>query len=115
MRMITAEIDLSVGSTFVLAPYTMGLLSVILGVPVAVGAVAEVASARGSAWPTELSPSVSACPLSITTVGTLFFVQGIVVSICNSSLIMTPVEEPFNQFLRGEPVQPTRGRPVVLA
>ena len=37
-------------------------------------------------------------PSLITTVGTLFFVQGIVVSIYNSQPIMTPVEEPFNEF-----------------
>ena len=35
-------------------------------------------------------------PSLITTVGTLFFLQGIAVSIYNSQPIMTPVEEPFN-------------------
>ena len=44
MLMITGEIDLSVSSTFALAPYVMALMSVAWGVPLAVGA-----ARRGSA------------------------------------------------------------------
>ena len=42
MLMITGEIDLSVGSTFSLAPYVMALMSIVWGVPLAVSAVAGV-------------------------------------------------------------------------
>ena len=61
MLMITGEIDLSVGSTFSLAPYTMVLLSIRWGVPLAVGAIAGVRSACWLAWSTASSPSASAC------------------------------------------------------
>ncbi len=98
MLMITAEIDLSVGSTFALAPYTMGLLSVLWGVPVAVGAVAGVALCVLVGVVNGVITVHFRVPSLITTVGTLFFVQGIVVSIYNSQPIMTPVEEPFNEF-----------------
>ena len=98
MLMITGEIDLSVGSTFALAPYTMGLLSVLWGVPLAVGAVAGVALGVLVGVVNGVITVRFRVPSLITTVGTLFFVQGIVVSIYNSQPIMTPVEEPFNEF-----------------
>src|SRR5208282_3862217 len=99
MLMITGEIDLSVGSTFALAPYTMGLLSVIWGVPLAVGAVAGVVLGVLVGVVNGVITVRFRVPSLITTVGTLFFLQGIVVSIYNSQPIMTPVEEPFNEFL----------------
>src|SRR5246127_1256229 len=42
MLMITGEIDLSVGSTFSLAPYVMVLMSIGWGVPLAISALAGV-------------------------------------------------------------------------
>ncbi len=98
MLMITGEIDLSVGSTFSVAPYTMALLSVLWNVPLAVGAVAGiligvlVGAVNGVVTVRFRVPSL------ITTVGTLFFLQGVAVSIYNSQPIMTPVQEPFNEF-----------------
>jgi len=96
--MITAEIDLSVASTFALAPYTMGLLSVTWGVPLAIGAVVGIALCVLVGVVNGVITVRFRVPSLITTVGTLFFVQGIVVSIYNSQPIMTPVEEPFNEF-----------------
>ncbi len=98
MLMITGEIDLSVGSTFALAPYTMGLLSVIWGVPLAVGAIVGIALGVLVGVINGVITVHFRVPSLITTVGTLFFLQGIVVSIYNSQPIMTPVEEPFNEF-----------------
>ena len=98
MLMITGEIDLSVGSVFALAPYTMGLLSVLWGVPLAVGAAAGVALGVLVGVVNGVITVRFRVPSLITTVGTLFFVQGIVVSIYNSQPIMTPVQEPFNEF-----------------
>ena len=98
MLMITAEIDLSVGSTFALAPYTMGLLSVAWGVPLAIGAAVGIALCVLVGVVNGVITVRFRVPSLITTVGTLFFVQGIVVSIYNSQPIMTPVEEPFNEF-----------------
>ena len=98
MLMITGEIDLSVGSTFALAPYAMALLSISWGVPLALGAVAGVALCVLVGVVNGLITVRFRVPSLITTVGTLFFVQGIVVSIYNSQPIMTPVEEPFNEL-----------------
>ena len=98
MLMITAEIDLSVGSTFALAPYTMGLLSVTWGVPLPIGALVGTALCVLVGVVNGVITVRFRVPSLITTVGTLFFVQGIVVSIYNSQPIMTPVEEPFNEF-----------------
>ena len=98
MLMITGEIDLSVGSTFSLAPYTMVLLSVVWGVPLAIGAVVGIAICVLVGVVNGVITVRFRVPSLITTVGTLFLVQGIVVSIYNSQPIMTPVEEPFNEF-----------------
>ena len=64
MLMITGEIDLSVGSTFSLAPYIMALMSVLWGVPLGRRrGCRDCCSACWSARSTESSPSASACPL----------------------------------------------------
>ncbi|HXZ16856.1 MAG TPA: ABC transporter permease [Roseiarcus sp.] len=96
MLMITGEIDLSVGSVFALAPYTMGLLSVLWGVPLVVGAIAGVAIGVLVGVLNGIITVRFRVPSLITTVGTFFLLQGIAVSIYNSQPIMTPVEEPFN-------------------
>jgi simple sugar transport system permease protein len=96
MLMITGEIDLSVGSVFALAPYTMGLLSVLWGVPLVVGAIAGVAIGVLVGVLNGVITVQFRVPSLITTVGTFFLLQGIAVSIYNSQPIMTPVEEPFN-------------------
>ena len=98
MLMITGEIDLSVSSTFALAPYTMALLSILLGVPLIVGAVAGIALGVLVGVVNGIITVRFRVPSLITTVGTLFFLQGICVSIYNSQPIMTPVEEPFNEL-----------------
>lgn len=96
MLMITGEIDLSVGSVFALAPYTMALLSVVSGVPLVVGAIAGLAIGVLVGLLNGVITVHFRVPSLITTVGTFFLVQGVAVSIYNSQPIMTPVEEPFN-------------------
>jgi simple sugar transport system permease protein len=108
MLMITGEIDLSVSSTFALAPYVMALLSLpsahflglnfTLGVPLAVGAVAGVALGVLVGAVNGMITVRFRVPSLITTVGTLFFLQGVCVWIYNSQPIMTPMQEPFNEF-----------------
>ncbi|HMG51450.1 MAG TPA: ABC transporter permease [Inquilinus sp.] len=96
LLMITGEIDLSLSGTFSLAPYIMVLLSITWGVPLAVGAVISVAVGVLVGAINGLITVRFRVPSLITTVGTLFFLQGIVVSIYNSQPIIAPVEEPFN-------------------
>src|SRR5260221_9519200 len=62
MLMITGEIDLSVGSTFSLAPYVMVLMTISWGVPLATSALAAPLLAVLSAGSNGLLISISAFP-----------------------------------------------------
>ena len=97
MLMITGEIDLSVGSTFSLAPYTTVLMSIGWGLPLAIGAIAGVVLGVLIGVVNGVITVGFRVPSLITTVGTLFLLQGVVVSIYNSQPIVAPVQEPFNE------------------
>jgi simple sugar transport system permease protein len=96
MLMITGEIDISVSGTFSLAPYMMVLMSITWGVPLAVGGAIGVVLGILIGLINGIITVRFRVPSLITTVGTLFFVQGVVVSIYNSQPIIAPIEEPFN-------------------
>jgi simple sugar transport system permease protein len=98
MLMITGEIDLSVGSTFSLAPYVMVLMSIGGGVPLAVSAVVGVLLGVLIGLINGIITVRFRVPSLITTVGTFFLLQGVVVSIYNSQPIVAPVQEPFNEI-----------------
>src|SRR6201993_3103081 len=96
MLMITGEIDLSVGSTFSLAPYVMVLMSIGWGVPLAVSALAGLLLGVLIGVVNGIITVRFRVPSLITTVGTFFLLQGVFVSIYNSQPIVAPVQEPFN-------------------
>jgi simple sugar transport system permease protein len=96
MLMITGEIDLSLSSTFSLAPYLMVLMSITWGVPLFVGAIIGILLGILVGFVNGIITVRLRVPSLITTVGTLFLLQGIVVSIYDSQPIVAPVEEPFN-------------------
>jgi simple sugar transport system permease protein len=96
MLMITGEIDLSVGSTFSLAPYVMVLMTISWSVPLATSALAALLLGVLIGAINGLITVRFRVPSLITTVGTLFLLQGVVVSIYNSQPIVAPVQEPFN-------------------
>jgi len=96
MLMITGEIDLSVSGTFSIAPYMMALMSVGWGVPLPVGAFIGILIGIAVGFANGIITVRFRVPSLITTVGTLFLLQGIVVSAYNSQPIITPVQEPFN-------------------
>ncbi len=96
LLMITGEIDISVGSTFSLAPYVMVLLCITWGVPLALAAVAAVALGVLIGVFNGLVTVKLKVPSLITTIGSLFLLQGVVVSLYNSQPIIAPVEQPFN-------------------
>jgi len=98
MLMITGEIDLSLSSTFSLAPYMMVLASIVWGVPLWLGAIGGVGLGVLVGFVNGFITVRFRVPSLITTVGTLFLLQGIVVSIYNSQPIVAPVEEPFNSI-----------------
>jgi simple sugar transport system permease protein len=94
--MITAEIDLSVGATFALAPYMMIRMntdwgwSLWLTMPIAVLLGVAVGFVNGAITVKLRIPSL------ITTLGTFFLLTGITVTFANSQPIQMPVHEPFN-------------------
>ncbi|MBV9672291.1 MAG: ABC transporter permease [Verrucomicrobia bacterium] len=97
MLMITGEIDLSVGSTFSLAPYVMVLLSLTWAFPIAVSALAGILLGLLIGLVNGVITVSFRVPSLITTVGTFFLLQGVVVSIYNSQPVVAPVQEPFNE------------------
>jgi len=107
MLMITGEIDLSVGSTFSLAPYVMVLMTIGWGVPLAVSALAGILLGIAIGVVNGLITVRFRVPSLITTVGTLFLLQGVVVSIYNSQPIVAPVQEPFNAIFGENLLSPT--------
>jgi simple sugar transport system permease protein len=107
MLMITGEIDLSVGSTFSLAPYVMVLMSIGWGVPLAVSAVAGILLGVLIGLVNGVITVKFRVPSLITTVGTFFLLQGVVVSIYNSQPIVAPVQEPFNEIFGENLYSPT--------
>lgn len=107
MLMITGEIDLSVGSTFSLAPYVMVLMTIGWGVPLAVSAVAGILLGVLIGVVNGIITVRFRVPSLITTVGTFFLLQGVVVSIYNSQPIVAPVQEPFNEIFGENLYSPT--------
>jgi simple sugar transport system permease protein len=107
MLMITGEIDLSVGSTFSLAPYVMVLMFIGWGVPLAVSAIAGIAIGVLVGVVNGFVTVRFRVPSLITTVGSLFFLQGVVVSIYNSQPIVAPPQEPFSEILGENLYNPT--------
>ena len=107
MLMITGEIDLSVGSTFSLAPYVMVLMTIGWGVPLAVSAVAGILLGVLIGVVNGIITVRFRVPSLITTVGTFFLLQGVVVSVYNSQPIVAPVQEPFNEIFGENLYSPT--------
>jgi len=106
MLMITGEIDLSVSGSFSIAPYMMVLMSIGWGVPLAVGALIGVALGVLVGFVNGIITVRLRIPSLITTVGTLFLLQGIVVSVYNSQPVIAPVQEPFNAIFGENLFQP---------
>src|SRR5260221_13934445 len=91
MLMITGEIDLSGGSTFSFAPYGMVLMAISWGVPLPTSALAALLLGVLIGAINGLITVRFRVPSLITTVGTLFLLQGVVVSIYNIQPINAPV------------------------
>src|SRR5687768_17796091 len=94
--MITAEIDLSVGATYAMAPYLMIRMSIDwdvsmwLTAPIAILLGVAVGFFNGFITVKLRIPSL------ITTLGTFFLLTGITISYARSQPIRMPVQQPFN-------------------
>ena len=110
LLMITGEIDLSVGSTFALAPYVMILMTTSWGVPLPWDPVGSHASDDPAVVVGLVNGVITVkfhVPSLITTLGTFFLLAGLAVTIANSQPIQTPVQEPFNQIFGENLFSPT--------
>lgn len=106
MLMITGEIDLSVSSIFSFAPYSMVLMANGLGIPLALAAVISLAMGVAVGVLNGVVTVRFRVPSLITTVGTLFLLQGIVVWINDSQPIVAPIQQPFNAIFGQNLFQP---------
>ena len=94
--MITAEIDLSVGATYAMAPYFMISMSTDWGwslwltAPIAILIGVVVGFFNGFITVKLRIPSL------ITTLGTFFLLTGITISYAHSQPVRMPVQQPFN-------------------
>lgn len=94
--MITAEIDLSVGAIYALAPYLMIRTSEDWGVSLWVTAPIAILIGIGVGFFNGFITTKLRIPSLITTLGTFFFLTGFTVSYANSQPIRMPVQQPFN-------------------
>ncbi len=98
MVMITGEIDLSVGSTFSLAPYVMIMLATINGFSLWLAAAIAILIGVTIGLVNGLITIKFHLPSLITTLGTFFLLNGITISIGNSIPLDNPIQEPFNKI-----------------
>jgi simple sugar transport system permease protein len=96
--MITGEIDLSVGSTFALIPYLMITMTNDWGVPLFITGLIGILIGIAIGFVNGVITVKLRVPSLITTLGTLFLLGGIAITIANSQPIQTPVQEPFNRI-----------------
>jgi simple sugar transport system permease protein len=96
--MITGEIDLSVGSTFSLAPFLMVWMTTTWGWPLWLTAVIAIVLGISVGLVNGLITVRLRIPSLITTLGTLFLLQGLAVTVANSTPMDMPSQEPFNKI-----------------
>ncbi|HEY8282863.1 MAG TPA: ABC transporter permease [Chloroflexota bacterium] len=96
--MITGEIDLSVGSTFALIPYLMITMTNDWGLPLFITALIGILIGIAIGFINGVITVKLRVPSLITTLGTLFLLGGIAITIANSQPIQTPMQEPFNRI-----------------
>jgi simple sugar transport system permease protein len=89
MLMICGEIDLSVGQVFALAPFVM-FFTWDAGLPLIVGVVAGLAVSAVVGLVNGLVTVLLRVPSFVTTLGTLFLVSGVTVTISHAFPVQTP-------------------------
>jgi simple sugar transport system permease protein len=96
--MITGEIDLSVGGTYVLAPYLMTYIATTAGLSIWLTAALAILMGVCVGLTNSLISVKLRVPSLITTLGTFFLLSGIAVSMNGSQQIDVPSQEPFNEI-----------------
>ena len=108
MLLICGEIDLSIGRVFALSPIVMYLTSAPspdgLGLPVWIGVVFGILAAGGVGAVNGIVTTVFRVPSFITTLGMLFFLNGINLRALHGFQVETPSGATFTKIFGGEPL-----------
>lgn len=105
MLLICGEIDLAVGIVFALAPSLVWLLSSSdqYGLPLWAGVVIALVASAGVGLVNGVVTTVFRVPSFITTLGMIFFLQGIALYITESSQQFLPVGSVFQNIFGSQP------------
>ena len=98
MLMIGGEIDLSAGMVFAFAPFIMHFADE-AGVPVIVALLAGCSRPAWSGWSTASVTVYLRIPSFVTTLGTLFLVNGLTLTISRGTPVSPPGGEAFAQVM----------------
>src|SRR5919204_325030 len=108
MLLICGEIDLSVGRVFALSPIIMYLTSAPspdgLGLPVWIGVVFGLLAAAAVGLVNGLITTLLRVPSFITTLGMLFFLNGVNLRAIHGFQVETPGNATFNKVTGGNPL-----------
>src|SRR5215831_14989435 len=102
MLLICGEIDLSVGSVYALAPFIM-YFSNQAGLPIWVGIIIGLLVSASVGLFNGLITVLLKVPSFITTLGTLFLLMGITLTISNGFPVLTPQVGTLNQVFGNSP------------
>jgi simple sugar transport system permease protein len=105
MLLICGEIDLSVGRVFALSPIIMYLASAPspdgAGLPIWVGVILGLLAAAGVGLVNGLVTTLLGVPSFITTLGMLFFLNGINLNAIHGFQVETPGDQTFHDVMAG--------------
>lgn len=102
MLLICGEIDLSVGQVYALAPFIMYFANQ-AGLPLLVGVILGLLVSMAIGLINGLVTVLLKVPSLITTLGTLFLLNGITLTISQGFPELTPVEGTFNEVMGHSP------------
>jgi simple sugar transport system permease protein len=102
MLLICGEIDLSVGQVFALAPFIMYFANQ-AGLPLAVGIILALLASLVVGLFNGFVTVVLKVPSLISTLGTLFLLNGLTLTISQGFPVLTPVEGAFNEVMGHSP------------
>jgi simple sugar transport system permease protein len=108
MLMITGEIDLSAAKVYSTTPFIAYFFSQ-AGVPFGIGLILALVGASLIGLVNGVITVRFGVPSLIATLGMLFFLNGLTLSVSHSEPVLTPVQEPFNTFLGLGHQQPIGG------
>ncbi|HEY8286485.1 MAG TPA: ABC transporter permease [Chloroflexota bacterium] len=109
MLMITGEIDLSAAKVYSTTPFIVYYLTTGANLPYGLAIVLALVCAALIGMVNGMITVLFGVPSLIATLGMLFFLDGVTLSVSHSEPVITPLAEPFNTFLGRGQQQPIGG------